>query len=95
LKHQLRAEKFIRFQTMRMNFSSKERTMKPKQSPLTVVLEPIFVRDHQRRLRLVIDLLEQELRRHKTPPESAADQTQPESPRTKAASHNNTGGHQR
>ena len=29
--------------------------------PLRVKLEPVFVRDHQRRLRLVMDLLEQEL----------------------------------
>jgi hypothetical protein len=65
--------------------------MKPKQSPLTVVLEPVFVRDHQRRLRLVIDLLEQELRRHKTPPETAAAQ----SPWVNAASHNTTGGQQK
>ena len=33
----------------------------------TVVLEPVFVRDHQRRLRLVMDLLEQELRQQQTP----------------------------
>ena len=29
--------------------------------PLRVRLEPVFVRDHQRRLRLVMELLEQEL----------------------------------
>ena len=33
----------------------------------TVVLEPVFVRDQQRRLRLVMDLLEQELRQPQTP----------------------------
>ena len=69
--------------------------MMPKQSPLTVALEPVFVRDYQRRLRLVIDLLEQELHRHKTPFESAAGRTQPESPRATAASHNTTGGQQK
>jgi hypothetical protein len=37
--------------------------MPRKKPPPMVVLEPIFVRDHQRRLRLVIDLLEQEARR--------------------------------
>jgi hypothetical protein len=67
----------------------------PKQSPLTVALEPVFVRDHQRRLRLVIELLEQELQHHKTPSESAAAQAQPESPRAKAASHHTTGGQQK
>ncbi|HZS04037.1 MAG TPA: hypothetical protein VFD58_04310 [Blastocatellia bacterium] len=36
----------------------------PKKKPLpTVRMEPVFARDHQRRLRLVIDLLEQEARR--------------------------------
>ncbi len=29
--------------------------------PLRVRLEPVFIRDHQRRLRLVMELLEQEL----------------------------------
>ncbi len=33
----------------------------------TVVLETVFVRDQQRRLRLVMDLLEQELRQPQTP----------------------------
>ena len=36
--------------------------------PPTIVLEPVFVRDHSRRLRLVIDLLEQELRHQLVPP---------------------------
>ena len=39
----------------------------PKKPSPTVVLESLFVRDHQRRLRLVIDLLEQELHRQHTP----------------------------
>lgn len=41
--------------------------MSAKLSPI-VVLEPVFVRDHSRRLRLVIDLLEQELRHQLVPP---------------------------
>lgn len=40
----------------------------------TVVLEPVFVRDHRRRLRLVMDLLEQELRQPLAP-SSAQDNT--------------------
>ncbi|MDQ3254534.1 MAG: hypothetical protein M3R15_11600 [Acidobacteriota bacterium] len=47
----------------------------PAKSSLTVLLEPVFVRDHQRRLRLVMDLLEQELRQQHTPPEQYNQQT--------------------
>jgi hypothetical protein len=42
--------------------------MSQKKPPPTVVLEPAFVRDHQRRLRLVIDLLEQEAHRQHASP---------------------------
>ena len=50
----------------------------PKQKlPLVVRIEPVFVRDAQRRLRLVIELLEQEAIRE----QSAAAQPQPELPR--------------
>jgi hypothetical protein len=38
----------------------------PKKKPLpTVRMESVFARDYQRRLRLVIDLLEQEARRQR------------------------------
>lgn len=40
----------------------------------TVVLEPVFVRDQQRRLRLVMDLLEQELRQRQMPLEQHSEQ---------------------
>jgi hypothetical protein len=50
--------------------------MSHKKPPPTVVLEPVFVRDHQRRLRLVIDLLEQEAsRQHALPTNSDPDLT--------------------
>lgn len=48
--------------------------MPKKETPLTVVLEPVFVRDHQRRLRLVIDLLEQEAHRQYIPPTNSQSQ---------------------
>ncbi len=49
--------------------------MSQKKPPPMVVLEPVFVRDHQRRLRLVIDLLEQEARhQHASPTHSDHDQ---------------------
>ncbi len=47
----------------------------PAKLPPTVVLESIFVRDHQRRLRLVMDLLEQELRHQLAPPNQHNDQS--------------------
>src|SRR6266498_471153 len=42
--------------------------MSKKKSLPTVALQSVFVRDHQRRLRLVIELLEKEARRQSTPP---------------------------
>ena len=44
----------------------------------TVVLEPVFVRDQQRRLRLVMDILEQQLRQPQTP----LDQHHEQNPKT-------------
>jgi hypothetical protein len=49
------------------NFSDKEFLMSEKIPLPTVVLQSIFVRDHQRRIRLVIELLEAKARR-RTPP---------------------------
>ena len=40
----------------------------PANLPPIIVLEPVCVRDSSRRLRLVIDLLEQELRHQLAPP---------------------------
>jgi len=51
-----------------MNFSDKEPLMLKKKSPPTVALQSVFVRDYQRRLRLVIELLEKEARRQQAPP---------------------------
>ena len=47
----------------------------PAKLPPTVLLEPVFVRDHQRRLRLVIDLLEQDFHRQPTPLSQHNEQT--------------------
>ena len=41
----------------------------------TGVLEPVFVRDQQRRLRLVMDLREQELRQQQTPSDQQNERT--------------------
>lgn len=61
----------------------------PKQKPLpSVRLEAVFVRDAQRRLRLVIELLEQEALLQRTP--SASSQTEPQ--RAQAASLSHPGG---
>ncbi len=38
----------------------------PNKAPPRIKLEHVFVRDHQRRLRLVLELLEQDLRQHGT-----------------------------
>ena len=47
----------------------------PANLPPTVVLEPVFFRDSQRRLRLVMDLLEQELRKPLAQPNQHNDQS--------------------
>ena len=65
--------------------------MPKKEPPLTVVLEPVFVRDHQRRLRLVIDLLEQVTHRQYIPPTNS--QSPPETLRAFTATQHSTGGH--
>jgi hypothetical protein len=65
--------------------------MSKKKSPPAVALQSVFVRDYQRRLRLVIELLEQEARRQSTPPTNLQSQTKkcarlhgrPEQPRRK------------
>ena len=49
--------------------------MSKKKPPPAVALHSIFVRDHQRRLRLVIDLLELEARRQHTPPTNSQSQS--------------------
>ena len=64
--------------------------MSKKKSPPTVALQSVFVRDYQRRLRLVIELLEKEARRLQTPPTNLQSQT--ESPRAFMAAPNNHGG---
>jgi hypothetical protein len=38
----------------------------PTKAPPRIKLEHVFVRDHQRRLRLVLELLEQDRRQHGT-----------------------------
>jgi hypothetical protein len=50
--------------------------MSKKKPPPTVVLQSIFTRDHQRRLRLVIELLEQEARRQHIPPINSQSQSE-------------------
>jgi hypothetical protein len=64
--------------------------MSKKKSPPTVALQSVFVRDYQRRLRLVIELLEKEARRQSTPPTNLQSQT--ENPRAFTAAPNNPGG---
>jgi hypothetical protein len=66
--------------------------MSQKKPPPTVMLEPVFVRDHQRRLRLVIDLLEQEACRQRASPTPARLQSQPEPRRALAATPHSPGG---
>jgi hypothetical protein len=64
--------------------------MSKKKSPPTVALHSIFVRDYQRRLRLVIELLEKEARRQARPPTNL--QAQLETPRAFTAAPNHPGG---
>lgn len=66
--------------------------MSKKKPPPTVVLESVFVRDHQRRLRLVIALLEQEIRRQYTPPPISQTQLQLETLGALTAPPNSLGG---
>jgi len=64
--------------------------MSRKKPPPAVVLQSVFVRDHQRRLRLVIELLEKEALRQSTPSQNL--QSQSETPRAFAATLHNPGG---
>ena len=64
--------------------------MSKKKSPPTVALQSVFVRDYQRRLRLVIELLEKEARSQSTPPPNLQSQT--ENARAFTATPNNPGG---
>jgi hypothetical protein len=64
--------------------------MPKKKSPPTVALQSVFVRDYQRRLRLVIELLEKETRRQSAPPTNL--QSQNENPRAFTAARNNPRG---
>ena len=65
-----------------------------KKKPLpSVVLESAFVRDHQRRLRLVIDLLAEQARRQHTVPIDLQSQTETETWRALKATPHSPGGH--
>ena len=64
--------------------------MSKKKSPPAVALQAVFVRDYQRRLRLVIELLEKDARRQSTPPTNLQSQT--EHPRAFTAAPNHIGG---
>ena len=64
--------------------------MSKKKSPPTVALQSVFVRDYQRRMRLVIELLENEARRQSAPPKNL--QSQIENARAFVATPNNSGG---
>jgi hypothetical protein len=66
--------------------------MSKKKPPPAVALHSVFVRDHQRRLRLVIDLLELEARRQRTPPTNSQSQSELETPRAFTTAQRNTGG---
>jgi hypothetical protein len=63
-----------------------------KKPPPAVALHSVFVRDHQRRLRLVIDPLELEARRQRTPPTNSQSQPELETPRALIAAPYNPGG---
>ena len=64
--------------------------MSKKKSPPTAALQSVFVRDYQRRLRLVIELLEKEARRQSAPPKNLQSQT--ENARAFTATPHNSGG---
>jgi hypothetical protein len=74
-----------------MSFFSKEPTMSKEPIP-RVKFQSIFVRDHQRRLRLVIALLEEEIHSKPTPPEFDGAPAENESARPLALSTTHTGG---
>jgi hypothetical protein len=66
--------------------------MSKKKPPPAVVLQSIFVRDHQRRLRLVIELLEEEARRQYTPSTNLRSQSETETLRAFTATPHSSGG---
>jgi hypothetical protein len=66
--------------------------MSKKKPPPAVVLQSIFVRDHQRRLHLVIELLEKEALRQSTPSQNLQSQSQAEIPRAFTATPHSPGG---
>jgi hypothetical protein len=66
--------------------------MSKKKPPPMVVLQPVFVRDHQRRLRLVIELLEEEARRGHTPSTNLQSPSPTETPRAFTATQRSPGG---
>jgi hypothetical protein len=66
--------------------------MSKKKPPPAVVLQSIFVRDHQRRLRLVIELLEEEARRQYTPSTNLGSQSETETLRAFTATPHSSGG---
>jgi|RhiMetdeSRZDD1v2_1073273.scaffolds.fasta_scaffold73022_3 hypothetical protein len=66
--------------------------MSKKKPPPSVVLQSIFVRGHQRRLRLVIKLLEEEARRQYTPSTNLRSQSETETLRAFTATPHSSGG---
>lgn len=66
--------------------------MSKKKPPPAVVLQSISVRDHQRRLRLVIELLEEEARRQYTPSTNLPSQSETETLRAFTATPHSSGG---
>lgn len=66
--------------------------MSKKKPPPAVALQSIFVRDHQRRLRLVIELLEEEARRQYTPSTNLRSQSETETLRAFTATPHSSGG---
>jgi hypothetical protein len=64
----------------------------PKKPPPAVMLESVFVRDHQRRLRLALTLLEEEARRQLMLPETRLSPKMTESPSIRAAAAHSPGG---
>lgn len=66
--------------------------MSKKKPPPKVVFESVFVRDHQRRLRLVIELLERDVRRQHIPPTHSQSPSQSETLRAFTTPQNSSGG---
>jgi len=64
----------------------------PSKPPPRVKLEQVFVRDHQRRLQLVMDLLEQEFRQQCLPGTHSQTITVSDDPLVPIALHSHAGG---